>query len=65
MSYRCSQLDKDNLGWFPNDPSRATLLAIEVAWGKIRGLQDIKVEFKYPITAIAGKNRSGKTTILA
>jgi predicted ATP-dependent endonuclease of OLD family len=30
----------------------------------IRGIKNIKIEFKYPITAIAGVNGVGKTTIL-
>jgi predicted ATPase len=65
MSYRYSQLDRNNLEWMPRDTSRATLLAIEISIGSVRGLRNIRIAFLYPITAIAGKNRSGKTTILA
>jgi predicted ATPase len=65
MAYNYSELDNKNLKWFPNDTSRATLLSIRVAVGKVRGLENIQVDFNYPITAIAGRNGSGKTTLLA
>jgi energy-coupling factor transporter ATP-binding protein EcfA2 len=65
MSYLYSQIDHDNLVWFPSDTSRATLQAINISIGSVRGLRNIKVDFNYPITAIAGRNGSGKTTLLA
>lgn len=65
MPYRNSQIDKRNLSWFSADVTRASLLAIKIISGEIRGLKNILLEFRYPITAIAGKNGSGKTTILA
>ena len=64
MTYRYSNIDNNNIRWFTKDDSKATLLSIETR-RKIRGLKDIKIEFKYPITAIAGRNGSGKTTALA
>jgi ABC-type phosphate/phosphonate transport system ATPase subunit len=63
MTYEYSELDKKNLGWFTNDFTRATLTGIRIH-GSLRGLKDLLVEFSYPITAIAGRNGSGKTTIL-
>ena len=65
MSYRYSNIDRANADWFQNDTSRASLHAIDISRGEIRGLSRIEVEFEYPITAIAGRNGSGKTTILA
>jgi len=65
MTYNYSNLDRNNLKWFSNDPTRATLLSIRVTGGIIRGLRNIQIDFSYPITAIAGRNGSGKTTILS
>lgn len=65
MVYGYSDLDQKNLKWFPNDHSRATLLAIKVSRGQIRGLKGVTIDFRYPITAIAGRNGSCKTTVLA
>ena len=65
MTYRYSDIDNNNIKWFTKDESKATLLSIELPVGEIRGLKNIKIEFKYPITAIAGRNGSGKTTVLA
>ncbi|MDJ0773636.1 MAG: AAA family ATPase [Mastigocoleus sp. MO_167.B18] len=63
--YKYSYLEQQNLKWFPNDTSRGTLLTIEVQSGQIRGLKKAKIDFNYPITAIAGRNGSCKTTVLA
>ncbi len=65
MAYRYSKLDLDNLAWFPRDLSVRTLVTISVIEGHLRGLSDFQIDFKYPISAIAGKNCSGKSTILA
>jgi len=65
MAYNYSTLDKDNLKWFPNDNSCATLRTIKVVSGQIRGFRKGTVDFRYPITAIAGRNGSCKTTVLA
>lgn len=63
MKYEYSELDKKNLGWFPNDFTKATLASIKIR-GKLRSLSNVQVDFSYPITAIAGRNGSGKTTLL-
>jgi predicted ATPase len=65
MAYNYSRLDEDNLKWFPNDNSCATLRTIKVSVGQIRGLRNVTINFRYPITAIAGRNGSCKTTVLA
>lgn len=64
MGYNYSAVDKKNLDWFKNDATRNTLTTIEVK-GRIRGLCDAKMHMEYPISAIAGKNGCGKSTILA
>ncbi len=65
MGYVYSQIDKRNLNWFSRDITRATLLALRIRVGAIRGLASVQIDFQYPITALAGRNRSGKTTVLA
>lgn len=65
VGYRYSQLDNSNFGWFKKDVTRNTLLGLSLAEGSLRGLSDFKMEFAYPISAIAGVNGSGKSTILA
>ena len=65
MGYKYSQLDKENLKWFEADNTRQTLESIDLYEGRIRSLKPCSLEFEYPISAIAGKNGSGKSTILA
>lgn len=65
MAYAYSQRDKTNLDWFDKDTSKATLIRFELIAGNLRGLEDLKLHFRYPITAISGKNGTGKSTILA
>ncbi len=65
MGYNYSQIDHDNFSWFSSDNSKATLLGINLVSGCLRSLNKFEVEFKYPISVIAGKNGSGKSTILA
>lgn len=65
MKYLYSQLDQDNANWFANDITVASLRTIRLRAGCLRGLTDFEVAFIYPISVIAGKNRSGKSTILA
>jgi hypothetical protein len=65
MAYNYSGLDEENLKWFPKDNSCATLRTIKVLRGQIRGLRKVSINFRYPITAIAGRNGSCKTTVLA
>jgi len=40
-------------------------MRLEIADGELRGLSDLKLQFRYPITAISGKNGTGKSTVLA
>jgi predicted ATPase len=65
MAYSYSQDDKTNLGWFDKDNTKATLMAIEIAEGRLRGLENLKIQLRYPITAISGRNGTGKSTLLA
>lgn len=65
MSYALSQLDKDNLNWFSNDKTKNSLVGIKVVNGNIRGVYPCQIDFSYPISAFAGENGSGKSTILA
>jgi predicted ATPase len=65
MKYLYSQLDKDNLKWFAKDTTVSSLFQIDLLKGYLRGLSDCRITFVYPITAIAGRNRSGKSTVLA
>lgn len=65
MKYKYSKLDNDNLNWFANDMSKATLTEIDIRKGSLRGLHHFHLKFDYPISVIAGKNGSGKSTILA
>lgn len=63
--YKDRKIDSDIRKDFQNNPKYNYLQGIEVSGGGIRGLHPSKVEFKYPITAIAGVNGSGKSTLLA
>lgn len=65
MSYSKSHIDRNNFSWFGKDNSRATLASIELSKGSVRGLGQFKAEFDYPISAFAGSNGSGKSTMLA
>lgn len=65
MSYKYSDVERDNLKWFKSDNTRNSLRAIVLAKGDLRGLSPFAISFRYPISAIAGKNGSGKSSILA
>lgn len=65
MKYRESQKDKKLRAWFATDMTRGLLRRIALKKGELRGLNALDIEFEYPISAIAGKNGSGKSTILA
>jgi len=65
MAYRYSNTERANLKWFENDATRASLKSIRIEKGEIRGLKKLVIDFHYPITAIAGKNGCGKSTVLA
>jgi predicted ATPase len=65
MKYRESNKDKKLRAWFTADNAHALLRHIRLASGVLRGLNSLDIPFEYPITAIAGKNGAGKSTILA
>lgn len=65
MKYLYSQVDRDNLNWFSTDMTVQSLTEINLREGHLRGLSPFEIKFTYPISVIAGKNRSGKSTILA
>jgi hypothetical protein len=65
MKYHESKLDKDLRGWFLADMTKALLRRIFLTVGAFRGLNSLDINFTFPITAIAGKNGAGKSTILA
>jgi hypothetical protein len=53
MAYRQSELDKRNLARFASDEARLSLKSIALNRGAIRGLSNFKIEFTYPLSAIA------------
>ena len=65
MRYSYSDIDKKNLKWFENDIDSRNLIEIRLRIGQLRGLFPFGMQLKYPISAIAGENGSGKSTILA
>ena len=65
MKYRESQIDKELRQWFNNDFSKALLRKITLIEGQLRGINLLNIELTYPITAFAGVNGAGKSTILA
>ena len=65
MKYRESNLDKKLRKWFCKDNTKALLRSIQISTGGIRGLTSFKVDLDYPISAFAGVNGSGKSTMLA
>jgi predicted ATPase len=65
MKYRESQKDKDLRKRFANDYAHALLRRISLKKGVLRGINELNIIFQYPITAIAGRNGAGKSTILA
>lgn len=65
MKYRESQQDNNLRLKFLHDNTHTLLRQIILKEGKIRGLDALDIKFQYPITAIAGKNGAGKSTILA
>ena len=65
MKYCESNKDRKLRRKFSFDYSHALLRDIELKSGFLRGLNSFKMKLNYPITAIAGKNGAGKSTILA
>ena len=65
MAYHYSNIDSNNLLWMKADNSCATLSAVKLETGQLRGLNPFAMDLTYPISAIAGENGSGKSTLLA
>lgn len=65
MKYKNSNIDIKLKKWFQGEYSYAHLRKIEIVEGSLRGLSQASLSFDFPITAIAGKNGSGKSTALA
>jgi predicted ATPase len=65
MKYKESKKDDRLRKRFINDYEHVLLRRIILSEGVLRGLNALDINFQYPITAIAGKNGSGKSTILA
>lgn len=65
MKYRDSDIDKKLRLKFSKDYSHTLLRRIFLQSGELRGINSLDINFEYPITAIAGKNGAGKSTILA
>lgn len=65
MKYRESHRDTQLRKRFTNDNEHSLLRQIVLKEGTLRGLDALGIKFQYPITAIAGKNGAGKSTILA
>lgn len=65
MSYSPSQLDHKLTNWFVNDLAHTLLRSISLDSGRVRSLTTFNLQINYPLIAIAGRNGSGKSTILA
>lgn len=65
MKYSESNKDRELRKWFEKDFSNAHLRRIRVVTGSIRGVSNLDIPIDFPITAIAGRNGSGKSTVLA
>jgi len=65
VKYRESAIDKELRKWFVGDMSKALLRRIRLQTGSLRGVNSLDIPFSYPITAFAGINGAGKSTILA
>lgn len=65
LKYSESNKDRELRKWFVNDFSNAHLRRIKVTTGNIRGVSNLDIPINFPITAIAGRNGSGKSTVLA
>lgn len=65
MKFNESNLDRSLRRWFQNDNAHQLLRVINLYEGRVRGLTKFRLDFDYPITAIAGKNGVGKSTVLA
>ena len=52
--------------WQKNEMPKYSLLGIEIHGNPgLRGISDLVLDFRYPVTVLCGKNGSGKTTLLS
>lgn len=65
MKYRESAKDQRLRKWFNADYTIAALRGIRLHTGQLRGINHLDLNLNFPITAIAGRNGAGKSTILA
>jgi len=65
MKYCETKIDTSLRNWFSNDYSKSLLRGVDLITGELRGLTPLNIPITFPITAIAGKNGAGKSTILA
>lgn len=65
MKYSESGKDARLRNWFNADYSIAALKGIQLQTGQLRGINNLELTLQFPITAIAGRNGAGKSTILA
>ncbi|EKN3698160.1 ATP-binding protein [Yersinia enterocolitica] len=65
MKYRSSQIDIKLKRWFENSLDHQLLRKISLTLGRLRGVTKFEININYPLLAIAGRNGSGKSTILA
>lgn len=65
MKYRTSQIDIKLRRWFENSLDHQLLRKISLTLGRLRGVTKFEININYPLLAIAGRNGSGKSTILA
>ncbi|HEF4762510.1 TPA: ATP-binding protein [Pseudomonas putida] len=65
MKYSESEKDRKLRKWFTNDYAHTHLRRIKVQQGNIRGVSQLDLPIDFPLIGIAGKNGSGKSTILA
>jgi hypothetical protein len=65
---RLNDTERDLFKWWQNSDSfpYPILRRVSVKGDPgLRGIQDLSIDFNYPLTVVCGKNGSGKTTILA
>ena len=65
MKYSESSKDARLRKWFNGDYTTAALKGIRLQTGQLRGINNLDLSLQFPITAIAGRNGAGKSTILA
>jgi hypothetical protein len=65
---RLNNTERRLLGWWQNSEGfpYPTLRRVSIKGDPgLRGLQELSIDFNYPLTVVCGKNGSGKTTVLA